>query len=74
MDVGVFFHIGFLMKPFPAVLARVRPCVRMNEQVGGEGGGTFERFTALLTLKQTIKFNHKLSVATKYYGGTIDWI
>jgi hypothetical protein len=27
MDVGVFFHIGLLMKPFTTILARVGPGV-----------------------------------------------
>lgn len=33
VDVGVFFHVGLLVKSFTAVLARIRPRVRMNQQM-----------------------------------------
>lgn len=51
MNVGVFFHVRFLVEPFAAILARVRSGVRMDEQMGGQSRGPFKRFAALLTLE-----------------------
>ena len=46
MDECVFLHVGLLVEPLPAVLARIRPSVRMDEQVGRECGGALEAFPA----------------------------
>lgn len=53
MNVGVFFHVRFLVETFAAILARVRAGVRMDQQMGGQSRRPFKRFPALLTLKQT---------------------
>ena len=50
MDVRVLFHIGLLMEPLAAILAWIRPSVRMYEQMGAEGARTLERLAALLAL------------------------
>ena len=31
VDVGVLLHVGLLVEPFAAILARVRPGVRVNQ-------------------------------------------
>lgn len=38
VDVGVFLHVRLLVEAFPTELAGVGPSVRMDEQVGGQGG------------------------------------
>lgn len=48
VDVGVLLHVRLLMESFAAVLARVRAGVRVDEQVGGERRGAFERLAALV--------------------------
>lgn len=51
MDVRVLLHVGLLVKPFAAELARVRPGVRVDQQVRGQRGRPFKRFSAQLALK-----------------------
>lgn len=51
VDVGVFLHIRFLVKPLPAELAGVRPRIRVDEQVSGQRRGAFESLPAHLTLE-----------------------
>lgn len=51
VNVRVFLHIRLLVEPLAAVLAGVRPRVRVDEQVRGEGGGAFEGFAAHLALE-----------------------
>ncbi len=51
VNVCVFLHIRLLVEPLAAVLAGVRPRVRVDEQVRGEGGGALEWFAAHLALK-----------------------
>lgn len=42
VNVRVFLHIRLLVEPLAAVLAGVRPRVRVDEQVCGESGGAFK--------------------------------
>lgn len=50
VDVGVLLHVGLLMKPLAAVLARVGPRVRVYEQVSAQRARSLERLPALFTL------------------------
>lgn len=52
MYVRVFLHVGFLVEPLTAKLTRVRSRVRMDQQVRGQRGRSFERFAALFAFKQ----------------------
>lgn len=55
MNVGVFLHIGLLVEPLPAVLARIGSSIRVDQQVSRQRARALETFSALLTLdKQTI--------------------
>ena len=49
--VRVLLHVGLLVEPLPAVLARVRPRVRVDQEVRGEGGAALETLAALITLR-----------------------
>lgn len=51
VNVGVFLHVRLLVEPFAAVLTRVRPRVRVDEQVRGESGGALECFATHLAFK-----------------------
>lgn len=46
------------MEPLAAVLAWVRPGVRVNEQVGGESAGSLERLPTLLALEYLLHAVH----------------
>ena len=46
VDERVFLHVWLLVEPLPAVLARVGPRVRVDEQVRGQRGGALEAFAA----------------------------
>ena len=48
MRVGVFSHVGLLVKPFSAVVACEWSDIGMNHHVCGQCGGPLERFTANL--------------------------
>lgn len=56
MYVSVLFHIRLLMESFPAVLARIRPCVGVNQKVGGERTRSLKAFAALLALLTKYKY------------------
>lgn len=47
----VLFHVGLLVKPLSAILARIRPRVRVDEQMSGQCGGALETFAADFTAK-----------------------
>lgn len=49
VDERVFLHVWLLVEPLPAVLARVGPRVRVDEQVRGQRGGALEAFAADFT-------------------------
>jgi hypothetical protein len=56
VDVGVFLHVGFLVEPFAAVLARIRPGVRVDQQVSRQRRRPLERLAALLALDRSHHF------------------
>lgn len=35
---GVFLHVGFLVESLATVLAGIWPCVRVDQEVGGQSG------------------------------------
>ncbi len=47
VDVGVLLHVGFLVESFTAVLTRIRPRVRVDEQVSRQRRRPLERLAAL---------------------------
>ena len=47
MNVRMFFHVRFLMKPLPTILTRIRPSVRMNQEMSWQGWTSFKRFSTL---------------------------
>jgi len=47
----VFLHVGFLVEPFAAVLARIRPGVRVDQQVSRQRRRPLERLAALPTFE-----------------------
>lgn len=49
--VRVLLHVRLLMEALAAVLARVGPRVRVDEQVRGQRRGALERLAALLALE-----------------------
>lgn len=51
MNEGVFLHIRFLVEPLPTVLARIRPGVRVDEQVGGQSRRSLKTLATNLTIK-----------------------
>lgn len=51
VNVRVFLHVRLLVEPLAAVLAGVRPRVRVDEQVRGESRGALEWFATHLALK-----------------------
>ena len=54
MYVGVLLHVRLLVEPLPAVLARVGPRVRVDEQVRGQGRAPFERLAADLARERPL--------------------
>jgi len=54
MDVGVFLHVGLLVEPFSAELARVRPRVGVDEQVRWQGRRSLEALAALTTFEASL--------------------
>lgn len=46
VDERVFLHVGFLVESLAAVLAGVRPRVRVDQQVSGQSGRPLEAFPA----------------------------
>lgn len=49
VDERVLFHVGLLVEPLSAVMTRIRPRVRVDEQVRGQCGGTLEALAADFT-------------------------
>lgn len=49
--VCVLLHVRLLVEPLSAVLAGVGPGVGVDEEVGGEGGGSLEALPTLLALE-----------------------
>ncbi len=55
---GVFLHVGLLVEPLAAVLAGVRPRVRVDEQVCGQSGRALEHLSTHLAAKATLLDTH----------------
>lgn len=53
MYVGVFLHVRLLMESLAAVLAGVRPRVRVDQQVRRERAGPLKALATLLALHRT---------------------
>lgn len=51
VDESVFLHVGLLVEPLPAELARVGPCVGVDEQVRGQSRRPLEAFAADLAVE-----------------------
>lgn len=68
VDVGVFLHVRLLVESFAAVLTGVRPGVRVDQQVRRQGGGAFERFAALLALKDLLHAVHGPATRSDFSG------
>ena len=51
MNVSMFLHVGFLVKPLAAVLTWIRSRVRVDKQMRGQSRGSLEAFAALLAFK-----------------------
>ena len=62
MYVCVFLHVRLLMEPLPAVLTRVRPRVRVDEEMRRQRRRPFERLSALLTLEKKIHNTNTISL------------
>lgn len=45
----MLLHVGLLVEALATVLARIGPCVRVDEQVRGQGRGPLELLAALAT-------------------------
>lgn len=51
VNEGVLLHIRFLVEPLPTVLAWIGPCVRVDEQVGGQSRRSLKTLATNLTIK-----------------------
>jgi hypothetical protein len=68
VDVGVLLHVRLLVESLAAVLTGVGPGVRVDQQVRREGGGAFERFAALLALKDLLHAVHGPATRSDFSG------
>lgn len=50
----MFLHVGFLVESLAAVLAGIRPRVRMDQQVRGQSGRPLKTFSADLTAENPL--------------------
>ena len=55
----MLLHVGLLVEPLSAVLARVRPRVRVDQEVGGQRGAPLERLAALLARERPLVRVHR---------------
>lgn len=51
---SVFLHVRLLVKPFATVLAGVRSCVRVDEEVSGQGGRALKDLPAHFATKTAV--------------------
>lgn len=58
VNVCVLLHVRFLVKPLPAVLTGVWPCVGVDEEVRGKGGGAFEGLAAHFAFEAFFLFKY----------------
>jgi len=56
--VGVFLHVGLLVKSFATEGARVGAGIAVYEHVGGQGGRPLEALATLLALKAPVLTVH----------------
>lgn len=66
---GVFLHVGFLVESLATVLTGIRPCVRVDQEVGGQSGRAFEYLPTFLTLKCSFLYptwHHRVLAVTEY--------
>ena len=56
--VGVLLHVGLLVEPLSAVLARIGPSVGVDEEVRGERGAPLEGLAALLARERLLAGVH----------------
>lgn len=54
MYVSMLLHIRFLVESLPAVLAGVRPGVRVYQKMGGQCAGSFESLAALFAFEDLL--------------------
>lgn len=54
MYVSMLLHVRLLVEPLPTILARVRPGVRMDQEVSGQCAGSLEGLATLLALKDLL--------------------
>ena len=54
----MLLHVGLLVEPLSAVLARVRARVRVDQEVRGQGGAALERLAALLARERLLVVVH----------------
>lgn len=54
MYIGVFLHVRLLVEPLAAVLAGIRPGIRVDEQVCGKRTRPFKTLAALLALEENL--------------------
>lgn len=66
VDEGVFLHVGLLVESLAAVLAGVRPRVRVDQQVCGQSGRPLEAFPTDFTAE-----NPLLSINTHTHQPTV---
>ena len=62
----MLLHVRLLVEPLAAVLARVRPRVRVDEEVRGQRRAPLERLAALLARERP------LAVVNRSGGGTTE--
>ena len=69
MYIRMLLHVALLMKPFIAMCACVRPRVRVDEQVRGQGARALEALAALGAAIGLVGFGYKHcdSVNTTFY-------
>lgn len=58
MYIRVFLHVALLVEALATVLAGIRSCVGVDQQVSRQGGGAFERLAALFALKGLLRRVH----------------
>lgn len=58
VNICVLLHVRFLVKPLPAVLTGVWPCVGVDEEVRGKGGGAFEGLAAHFAFEAFFLFKY----------------
>lgn len=68
VDVGVLLHVRLLVEALPTELAGVGPRVRVDEQVGRQGGRALEGFATHPALEATL-----LPEETRPWGVRCRW-